>query len=629
MTIFNNVNELEPRTLTAPIAVPAGLQPAGVPASLLAWVAEQAAVLRPDAVEWADGSPADWYRLTERMVAAGKLIRLNSEWRPGSFLARTDPSDVARVEDRTFICTTDEADAGPTNNWREAAAMKTELAPYLAGSMRGRTMYVVPFSMGPVGGPLSQLGVQLTDSEYAVLNMRIMARVGTEPLAAFTDTTAFVRGVHTVGFPLRDAAGVTREDVAWPCNSTKYITQFPETREIYSYGSGYGGNALLAKKCFALRIASTMGREEGWLAEHMLLIRVISPEGRNFHIAAAFPSACGKTNLAMMQPTLPGWRVETLGDDITWMKKGDDGRLWAMNPETGFFGVAPGTGETSNPNAVHTLWGNTIFTNVALRDDGDVWWEGLTDDQPEHLIDWQGNHWTPASGRPAAHPNARFTAPAEQCPTLSEDWNAFEGVPLDAIIFGGRRATNVPLVAQATSWEHGVFLGATIASEQTAAAEGTIGELRRDPFAMLPFCGYNMADYFQHWLNTGTDLGENAPAIFQVNWFRKNANGKFLWPGFGENSRVIQWIIRRIEGTTDAVQTPIGQLPTELNIHGLNLSEQTVAELFDVPIDAWLAECDSTEQFFNRFGEKLPAELRQQLWELQMRLRLSRSDAAA
>ncbi|NQX27130.1 phosphoenolpyruvate carboxykinase (GTP) [Microbacteriaceae bacterium VKM Ac-2854] len=615
--------------MTAPIPVPAGLQPANVPAPLLAWVAEQAAVLQPDAIEWADGSPAEWYRLTDRMVAAGKLIRLNSEWRPGSFLARTDPSDVARVEDRTFICTTDEADAGPTNNWREAAEMKAELAPYFDGAMRGRTMYVVPFSMGPVGGPLSQLGVQLTDSEYAVLNMRIMARVGTEPLAAFTDETAYVRGVHSVGFPLRDADGTTRADVAWPCNPTKYITQFPETREIYSYGSGYGGNALLAKKCFALRIASTMGREEGWLAEHMLLIRIVSPEGRRFHLAAAFPSACGKTNLAMMQPTLPGWRVETLGDDITWMKKGTDGRLWAMNPETGFFGVAPGTGELSNPNAVQTLWGNTIFTNVALRDDGDVWWEGLTEEKPAHLIDWQGNDWTPASGRPAVHPNARFTAPAQQCPTLSDDWDAFEGVPLDAIVFGGRRASNVPLVAQANSWEHGVFLGATIASEQTAAAEGVVGELRRDPFAMLPFCGYNMADYFQHWLDIGADLDENAPAIFQVNWFRKNAAGKFLWPGFGENSRVIQWIVRRLEGSAGAVETPIGQLPVALNVHGLNLSEQAVAELFDVPVDAWLAECDSTEVFFNRFGEKLPAELRQQLWELQMRLRLGRGSIAA
>ncbi|NQX11056.1 phosphoenolpyruvate carboxykinase (GTP) [Microbacteriaceae bacterium VKM Ac-2855] len=614
--------------MTAPIAVPAGLQPANVPAPLLAWVAEQAAMLQPDTIEWADGSPAEWYRLTDRMVAAGKLIRLNPEWRPGSFLARTDPGDVARVEDRTFICTTDEADAGPTNNWREATAMKAELAPYFDGAMRGRTMYVVPFSMGPVGGPLSQLGVQLTDSEYAVLNMRIMARVGSAPLAAFEDDTEFVKGVHSVGYPLVSTDGIERADVAWPCNPTKYITQFPETREIYSFGSGYGGNALLAKKCFALRIASAMGRQEGWLAEHMLLIRVVSPEGRNFHLAAAFPSACGKTNLAMMQPTLPGWRVETLGDDITWMKKGADGRLWAMNPETGFFGVAPGTGEVSNPNAVQTLWGNTIFTNVALRDDGDVWWEGLTKDAPEHLIDWQGNDWTPASGRPAAHPNARFTAPAEQCPTLSDDWDAFEGVPLDAIVFGGRRATNVPLVAQATSWQHGVFLGATIASEQTAAAEGTVGELRRDPFAMLPFCGYNMADYFQHWLDTGTDLGDHAPEIFQVNWFRKNAAGKFLWPGFGENARVIQWIVRRLEGKAGAVQTPIGLLPTDLDTNGLDLTRAALAELFDVPADAWLAECASTEEFFNRFGERLPAELRQQLWELQMRLRLADRAAA-
>lgn len=628
MTIFNNISELEPRTMTAPITIPGGQRPSSAPAALVAWVDEMAAVLQPDAIEWSDGSPAEWYRLTERMVDAGKLIRLNAEWRPGSFLARTDPSDVARVEDRTFICTTDEADAGPTNNWREAAEMKAELAPFFDGAMRGRTMYVVPFSMGPVGGPLSQLGVQLTDSEYAVLNMRIMARVGAEPLRAFDEDTDFVKGVHSVGLPLRDAAGTERADVAWPCNPVKYITQFPETREIWSFGSGYGGNALLAKKCFALRIASAMGRQEGWLAEHMLLIRVVSPEGKPFHIAAAFPSACGKTNLAMMQPTLPGWRVETLGDDITWMKKGEDGRLWAMNPETGFFGVAPGTGELSNPHAVQTLWGNTIFTNVALRDDGDVWWEGLTAEKPEHLIDWEGNDWTPASGRPAAHPNARFTAPAEQCPTLSDDWDAFAGVPLDAIVFGGRRASNVPLVAHATSWEHGVFIGATVASEQTAAAEGTVGELRRDPFAMLPFCGYNMGDYFQHWLDVGADLGDKAPQIFQVNWFRKDANGRFLWPGFGENSRVIQWIVRRIEGLAEAEESPIGRLPVSINAHGLNLSRETLAALFDVPTEAWLAECDSTEEFFNRFGDTLPPELRQQLWELQMRLRL-RSSAAA
>jgi phosphoenolpyruvate carboxykinase (GTP) len=619
MSIYSNTLLLETTTMTAPIPVAAPVVPPA-PLALRRWVRETAAILQPDAIQWCDGSPAEWYRLTARMVDEGKLIALNPEWRPGSFLARTDPDDVARVEDRTFLCTTNESDAGPTNNWREPSAMKAELAPFFAGSMRGRTMYVVPFSMGPVGGPLSQLGVQLTDSAYAVLNMRIMARVGAEPLAAFTEETAFVRGVHSVGFPLRDADGATRDDVAWPCNATKYITQFPETREIWSFGSGYGGNALLAKKCFALRIASAMGREEGWLAEHMLLIRIVSPEGRSYHVAAAFPSACGKTNLAMLQPTVPGWRVETLGDDITWMKKGEDGRLWAMNPETGFFGVAPGTGQSSNPNAVHTLWGNTIFTNVALREDGDVWWEGLTDEVPERLTDWRGEPWTPASGTPAAHPNARFTAPAQQCPTLSREWDAFEGVPLDAIVFGGRRASNVPLVTQATSWQHGVFLGATIASEKTAAAEGTVGELRRDPFAMLPFCGYNMADYFAHWLAIGADLGEKAPAIFQVNWFRKGADGSFLWPGFGDNARVLQWLVRRIEGLAQSRPSAIGDLPLSIDTHGLNLSAAAKEELFSVPVEAWLDECALTEAFFARFGDRLPPELTAELRALRLRL---------
>lgn len=471
--------------------------------------------------------------------------------------------------------------------------------------------------------------MQLTDSAYAVLNLRIMARVGAEPLAAFTEETAFVRGVHSVGLPLRDAGGLTREDVAWPCNPTKYITQFPETREIVSFGSGYGGNALLAKKCFALRIASAMGREEGWLAEHMLLIRIVSPEGRRYHVAAAFPSACGKTNLAMMQPAIPGWRVETLGDDITWMRPGADGRLWAMNPETGFFGVAPGTGESSNPHAVQTLWGNTIFTNVALREDGDVWWEGLTDEVPERLTDWRGQPWTPASGTPSAHPNSRFTAPAEQCPSLSSDWDAFEGVPLDAIVFGGRRASNVPLVTQATSWQHGVFLGATIASEKTAAAEGTVGELRRDPFAMLPFCGYNMADYFAHWLALGEKLGEKAPAVFQVNWFRKDADGEFLWPGFGENARVLQWLVRRLEGLAEARRSPIGDLPIAINTHGLALTAEQKEELFSVPVEAWLDECTLTEEFFGRFGDRLPPELTAELQALRLRLVAEKVSLAA
>jgi phosphoenolpyruvate carboxykinase (GTP) len=591
-----------------------------VPTSLTSWVTEMATLLQPDQIRWIDGSPAERDRMTADLVSDGKLIPLDPGLRPGSFLARTDPGDVARVEDRTFICTADEAEAGPTNNWREAGRMRAELQPLLSGAMRGRTMYVLPFSMGPVGGPLSQLGVQLTDSEYAVLNMRIMARIGAEPLAEFHEETEFVRGVHTVGYPLIAADGSERPDVAWPCNSTKYITQFPETREIFSYGSGYGGNALLAKKCFALRIASAMGREEGWLAEHMLLIRITSPEGGRYHVAGAFPSACGKTNLAMLQPTIPGWIVETLGDDITWMKPGADGRLWAMNPETGFFGVAPGTGESSNPNAVETLRANTIFTNVALTDDGDVWWEGLTNEPPAHLIDWQGDDWTPDSGRPAAHPNSRFTAPAEQCPSLADDWEAFEGVPLDAIIFGGRRASNVPLVTQATSWAHGVFMGATIASEQTAAAEGVVGELRRDPFAMLPFCGYNMADHWSHWLEVGDALGSAAPQLFQVNWFRKGADGSFLWPGFGENARVLEWIVRRIEGSGRGVPSPIGILPDTLDVAGLDLDDVVMDALFNVPIDGWLRECALTEEFFTRFGTRLPAELVKQLQLLQQRL---------
>nr|WP_228453199.1 phosphoenolpyruvate carboxykinase (GTP) [Rathayibacter toxicus] len=590
------------------------------PIALRRWLEEMTTLLQPDAIEWADGSADEWRRLTESLVAAGTLLPLNPERRPGSFLARTDPTDVARVEDRTFLCTTNQDDAGPTNNWRDPVAMRAELTAHFDGAMRGRTLYVVPFSMGPVGGPLSQLGVQLTDSAYAVLNLRIMARVGTAALAAFTDETPFVRGVHSVGFPLRDADGARRDDVTWPCNATKYITQFPETREIFSFGSGYGGNALLPKKCFALRVASAMGRDEGWLAEHMLLIRIISPQGRRYHVAAAFPSACGKTNLAMMRPTLPGWRIETLGDDITWMRKGDDGRLWAMNPETGFFGVAPGTGKNSNPNAVQTLWGNTIFTNVALGDDGDVWWEGLTEQAPEHLIDWRGEPWTPASETPAAHPNSRFTAPAQQCPSLAEDWDAVEGVPLDAIVFGGRRASNVPLVTQATSWQHGVFLGATIASEKTAAAEGTVGQLRRDPFAMLPFCGYNMADYFAHWLALGADLGDKAPAVFQVNWFRRGADGSFLWPGFGENARVLEWLVGRIEGTAQATRSPLGDLPLDLNLRGLDLTAQAVQELFSVPLAAWLDECALTEEFFAGFGDRLPPELADELAALRQRL---------
>lgn len=597
-------------------------QPDGLDA-LRAWVAGIAAITQPDDVVWCDGSLAEADRLTKQLVAEGKLIRLNPEWRPNSFLARTDPGDVARVEDRTFICSVDEADAGPTNNWREPEGMRAELREVFTGSMRGRTMYVVPFSMGPVGGPISQVGVQLTDSAYVAVSLGMMTRVTSTVLTLIEAGQPWVATVHSVGAPLVDAGGTRHDDVAWPCNETKYIVQFPETREIWSYGSGYGGNAILAKKCFALRIASVMARDEGWLAEHMLIVKVTSPEGRAFHIAAAFPSACGKTNLAMLRPSIPGWSVETVGDDIAWLRQGPDGRLRAINPEAGFFGVAPGTGPATNATAVDTLWGNTIFTNVALRDDGDVWWEGLTEEPPAHLIDWRGEDWTPASGRPAAHPNSRFTVSAAQCPAISDDWDAFDGVPIDAILFGGRRATNVPLVAQSRDWNHGVFLGATISSEQTAAAEGTVGELRRDPFAMLPFCGYNMADYWGHWLRMGEKLGANAPAIFQVNWFRKGEGGRFLWPGFSENARVIEWIVRRVEGSAGAVDAPIGRLPipAELDLDGLDLPDADVDALFDVDSDSWLAECDLTEEFFSRFGDRVPAALRAELASLRYHLR--------
>ena len=605
-----------------PIATSLGEPPFVTNRALLKWISDIATLTQPERIHWCDGSQEEWYELTRELISQGVLIPLNPELRPDSFLVRSDPDDVARVEDRTFICSRQKEDAGPTNNWRNPDEMNDELRGLFSGSMRGRTMYVVPFSMGPLGGPISQLGIQLTDSPYAVLNMRIMTRMGFDALALIDDTTPWVPAVHSVGSPLVDESGNRTDDVVWPSNSTKYICHFPESREIWSYGSGYGGNALLSKKCFSLRIGSFMGSQEGWLAEHMLILKLTSPENKAYHVAAAFPSACGKTNLAMITPTIPGWKAETIGDDIAWLRPGKDGRLYAINPEAGFFGVAPGTGEKTNPVAMHTIWGNTIFTNVALTDEGDVWWEGMTEQVPAHLVDWRGEDWTPDSGRLAAHPNSRFTVPIQQCPTLSDEWFESDGVPLDAIIFGGRRATNIPLVAEALDWEHGVFMGATVSSEQTAAAEGTVGELRRDPFAMLPFCGYNMADYWQHWLDMGAKMGENAPKIYQVNWFRKDDKGSFLWPGFGENSRVLEWICRRVDGDAAVTDLPVGRVPAEgsLNLEGLEIAPSSMEQLFAVDPAMWSAECDLTEGFFDKFGSRLPKVLTAQLQALRKRL---------
>ena len=587
------------------------------------WVADIAALTKPDRIQWCDGSGNEQEAIKALLVRKGTLIPLNPELRPNSYLARTNPKDVARVEERTFICSESESDAGPTNNWMEPSVMRVMLREHFHGSMRGRTMYVIPFSMGVVGSPLARYGVEITDSPYVVASMHIMTRVSSKVLVEIERGADWVPAVHSVGMPLINRQGNIVEDVAWPCNPENvYVVHYPETKEIWSYGSGYGGNSLLGKKAMSLRIGSVMGKEEGWLAEHMLLVRLTSPEKKQYHVAAAFPSACGKTNLAMLQPSLPGWKAETLGDDIVWIKPDSEGKLRAINPENGLFGVAPGTSMSTNSAAIESMKKDTIFTNVALTPDGDVWWEGLTKEAPEGLIDWHGNPWSKDLGTPAAHPNSRFCFPMSNTTTLCSDWEKPEGVVLDAILFGGRRATNVPLVLESYSWQHGVFLGATISSEQTAAAEGPVGKLRRDPFAMLPFCGYNMADYFGHWLSMA-DKNLQLPRIFQVNWFRKDSDGKFLWPGFSENIRPLAWIVDRLEGKAEGIQTPIGVIPAsaELNTKGLEISEQQLEELFDVDFEAWVYEVEATGQFFEQFGKKLPTQLALELMQLQARLK--------
>ena len=597
--------------------------PANAPENVIEFVTRIAELAKPENVYFTDGSQEEWDRLTTEMVESGVFTRLNPDKRPNSFLARSLPSDVARVESRTFICSEKEEDAGPTNNWYDPVEMKKILNEKFDGAMRGRTLYVIPFSMGPLGGPISQLGIELTDSPYVVVNMRIMTRMGSAAMDLIAEGRPWVPAVHSVGAPLAEH----EQDTAWPCNDEKYITHFPETNEIWSFGSGYGGNALLGKKCYALRIASTMARRDGWMAEHMLILRLTNEKtGKQYHVTAAFPSACGKTNLAMLQPTIPGYKVETVGDDIAWMRPGPDGRLRAINPEAGFFGVAPGTSYDTNPMAMDTMKANTIFTNVALTDDGDVWWEGIDAPMPEHLIDWQGNDFTPADaaeGKKAAHPNSRFTTPASQCPIICPDWEAPEGVAIDAILFGGRRATNVPLVAEQYENAHGVFIGSAVASEVTAAAlDAKVGSLRHDPMAMLPFCGYHMADYWTHWLEMQEQLGDKFPKVYQVNWFRKDENGKFIWPGYGDNSRVLDWIVRRASGEVEAIDGVTGRYPKfeDFNLEGLDLGEEEWAKMYDIDPEAWSAEMDDTEEYYKQFGDKLPEAIKEQLAKFRERI---------
>ena len=593
-----------------------GLVPSYRP--LLDWVAEVAELTRPDSIHYCDGSDAEWHQMVDLLVASGTAVRLNERIEPNSIYVRTDPEDVARVEGATYICSIDKQDAGPTNNWMDPREMKALLTGLFEGSMRGRTMYVIPYCMGPIGGDDPKFGVEVSDSPYVVVSMKLMTRMGAEALTAMTERrAAFVPGLHSVGAPLEPG----QQDVPWPCNPTKYIVHFPEERLIWSYGSGYGGNSLLGKKCYALRIASVLGRDEGWMAEHMLILRLTSPEGRDYHLCAAFPSACGKTNLAMLEPTIPGWTVRTLGDDIAWMRFGHDGRLYAINPENGFFGVAPGTSYATNPNAMRTIeGGNSIFTNVALTDEGGVWWEGMTPEPPAHLTDWLGNSWTPASGTKAAHPNSRFCSPMDQCPILDPDVDNPAGVPIDILVFGGRRASTVPLVAQSRDWTHGVFMGATCSSETTAAATGAVGVVRRDPMAMLPFIGYHVGDYVQHWLDMAASAPDKAklPKIFYVNWFRKDADGRFLWPGFGDNSRVLEWIVDRLEGRVDAVESPIGLLPHpgDIDTTGLDISTENMDEVLAFKREEWTRELPLLDEWLAMFGEKLPAAMAGELRRL-------------